>query len=344
VKQSAERVDRRFRSIRQLALGGAVRWGVVGPANIARTQFLPGLREAGSGVAVRVASRDRARAEAFARDYGVSEGVAGYERVVEASDIDAVYIALPNAYHAVWTQRALRAGKVVLCEKPMCVGSAQTAEVLETAASERALLWEAFVFPFQAQHRRLLDLIAGGAVGEVRELVSAFHFRLSRSEDIRLVAGLGGGALADVGCYPLRLAQELLSTPDVHVGSVVGFATGNGEVETEAVVAVDYGRQRLVLTCGFERSYDTFTRVLGTEGHIHLTNPFHPGPNDTLVVRPGRGQEIVERPTSDVHSFTAALRHIHSVIREGQEPEHLAHESSLRTAKALDAVVAACAQ
>ena len=320
---------------------GEVRWGILGAANIAGRQFLPGLREAGKGRAVLVASRDLGRAEAFAHLHGVDQPVEGYDAVVDSPDIDAVYVALPNSHHARWTQRALETGKAVLCEKPLCVGSAQTATVLETAASTGALLWESFVFPFQAQHRRLLDLLESGAIGEVRELVSPFCFNLSRSEDIRLSEELGGGALADVGCYPIRLAQEILSTRDLSPGDVVGFSTGNGAVETEAVAIVDYGCQRLVLGCGFGRAFDTFTRVLGADGQIHLTNPFHPGPADTLVVRRD-GEETVEHPTVDARPFTAALRHIHAVLREEEAPTHLAEESSLRTARTLEVVAQAC--
>jgi predicted dehydrogenase len=320
---------------------GAVRWGILGAAHIAGKQFLPGLREAGGGRAVLVASRDYGRAEAFASLHGVDRAVEGYDAVVCSPDIDAVYIALPNSHHARWTQRALESGKAVLCEKPLCVGSAQTAAVLETAATTGALLWESFVFPFQAQHRRLLHLLAGGAIGEVRELVSTFCYNLSRSEDIRLSEELGGGALADVGCYPIRLAQEVLSTCDPSAGDVVGFSTGNGEVETEAVAIVDYGCQRLVLGCGFARAFDTFTRVLGTEGQIQLTNPFHPAQADTLVLRHD-GNETVEHPTVDACSFSAALRHIHAVLHEEEAPEHLAEESSLRTARTLEVVAQAC--
>ena len=285
--------------------------------------------------------RDGKRAEAFARSHGVEQGVEGYDAVVDSPAVDAVYVALPNSHHARWTQRALEAGKAVLCEKPLCVGSAQTAAVLETASSTGSLLWEAFVFPFQAQHRRLLDLLAAGAVGEVRELVSVFCYNLSRSEDIRLSEELGGGALADVGCYPIALAQEVLSVRDLSTGDVVGFSTDNGVVETEAVAIVHYGRQRLVLGCGFERAFDTFSRVLGTEGQIHLTNPFHPGPDDSLVLLRD-GEVTVEHPTVDARSFTAALRHIHAVIREEEAPADLAAEASLRIARTLEVVAQAC--
>ncbi len=288
-----------------------------------------------------VASRDRATAEDFARKEGVDGAAEGYEAVIDSPEIDAVYVALPNSHHAVWSQRALEAGKAVLCEKPLCASAAETAAVLATATSTGSLLWESFVFPFQDQHRRLLELLASGAIGEVRELVGPFHFKLSALVDIRLSAELAGGALADLGCYPVRLAQDVLSTRDPVPGDVVGFSTGNGAVDTETVAIVDYGDQRLVLSCGFRRAFDTFTRVVGTEGQIHLTNPYHPTPQDLLVLRRGDG-ETVEQPTSDAWSFTAALRHIHAVLREGRAPEHLASESSLRSARTLEAIVQGC--
>lgn len=322
-------------------LTGEVRWGILGGARIAKSQFLPGLREAGGGRPSMVASRDLGRAEAFARDNEVDMAVEGYETVVESADIDAVYVALPNSHHAYWTQRTLQAGKVVLCEKPLCVSPAETEAVLQTAATTGALLWEAFVFPFQAQHRRLLELLASGAIGEVRELASVFHFHLSGQGDHRLSADLGGGALADVGCYPVRLAQEVLDTRDLVPGKAVGFCIDNGAVDTESIAVISYEDQQLVLSCGFMRAYDTFTRVLGTKGQIHLTNPFHPTTSDSLILR-HEGEEMIEHPTVDARSFTAALRHIHAVMRGDEAPAHLARESSLRSARTLEAIARAC--
>jgi predicted dehydrogenase len=319
---------------------GGVRWGIVGPANIARAQFLPGLREAGGGRAALVASRDLARAQAFAAENGVERGVADYAAVVESPDIDAVYVALPNSLHAEWTTRALRAGKAVLCEKPLCVGAAQTTEILDAAAG--ALLWEAFVFPFQAQHQRLVGLLADGAIGDLAEIISAFHFRLTRPGNIRFSAELGGGALADVGCYPIRLAHELFGPGPAPAAVGSAIVPAGGEVETDAAAIVTSGTRRLVLTCGFQRAFDTFTQVLGNAGQLQLANPFHPGPADPLtLLRPG-ADPVTEYPTTDERSFTAALRHIHAVLRGEAPPEHTAAESALATATTLAAVQAAC--
>ncbi|HEY5400212.1 MAG TPA: Gfo/Idh/MocA family oxidoreductase [Trebonia sp.] len=324
-----------------------IRWGIVGTANIARAQFLPGLREAGGGRAALVASRDRAKAEAYATAHGVDQGIEGYANIVESPHIDAVYVALPNALHAEPTIRALRAGKAVLCEKPLSVGAASTKEVLEVAATAARPLWEAFVFPFQAQHQRLTRLLEDGAIGEPAELYSAFHFPLSNPANIRMDAALGGGALADVGCYPIRLAFELFAAGDGPGadGTAGGEAlacvarTENG-VDTDAAGIVTFGgrqgTRRLLLTCGFKRSLDTFTSVLGSEGRIQLTNPFHPSPADTLTIRRPNADPVTERPTADTRSFTAAIRHIHAVLRGEQAPVHTAAEYSLPAARVLE--------
>jgi predicted dehydrogenase len=320
---------------------GQVRWGILGTAGIARAQFRPALREAGRGRAVLVASRNADRAAAYAAEQGIERGVAGYEQVVESPEVDAVYVALPNSLHAEWTIRALQAGKAVLCEKPLCLTPAETAAVLAVAADlPGALLWEAFVFPFQAQHQRLLSLLADGAIGPPAEIISAFHFLVTRPGNIRLSAGLGGGSLADVGTYPVRLGCEVFGTDGASV--VAGTATVPGEVETGAAGLVTWGSRRLLLTCGFQRGYDTFTRLLGPSGSVHLTNPFHPQPPDTLTLhRPGH-DVMTEHPTTDAHSFTAALRHLHAVLLDAAPPRQLAAESALATAQILAGLQAAC--
>ena len=316
---------------------GPIRWGIVGTANIARAQFLPGLREAGGGRAAVVASRDRARAEAYATAHGIDHGIAEYAALVESPDIDAVYVALPNALHAEPTIQALRAGKAVLCEKPLSVGAAQTKDVLDVAASAAAPLWEAFVFPFQAQHQRLVRLLADGAIGAPAELYSAFHFLLSNPANIRMDAALGGGALADVGCYPIRLAFELFGADDADDAQVAACAARTeGGVDTDAAGIVWFGARRLLLSCGFKRSFDTFTSVLGRDGQIQLTNPFHPGPSDTLTIAAPNADPVVERPTTDARSFTAAIRHIHAVLRGEAAPVHTASEYSTQAARVLE--------
>src|SRR5712691_44556 len=207
-----------------------VRWGIVGTANIARAAFLPALRAAG-GIPAAVAGRDFDRTERYAREHGVERAMHGYRSLIDDPAVDAAYIALPNSLHAEWTIRALEAGKPVLCEKPLCGTLADTERVLSVARETGTLLWEAFVFPFNEYMQRIRSMIAEGAIGDLREIQSDFHFRVSRPDDnIRMSAELQGGALLDVGCYPIRLAQEFFGE---HRSAWAAREVGHGvDVET----------------------------------------------------------------------------------------------------------------
>jgi predicted dehydrogenase len=311
-----------------------VRWGVIGTANIARAQFLPALRAAGAGVASYVASRDGTRAETWAAEHGVNRGVEGYESVVTADDVDAIYIALPNHLHAEWATAAVRAGKAVLCEKPLCTSVAETEELLRATQQSNALVWEAFVFPFHQQFLRLRELIDGGAIGELREIQSNFYFRLRNRQNIRFSPEMYGGAVNDVGCYAVRLAQLLFAGGPAEAVVMATWAPEGVDEETQAVL--DYpDRRRLMFGCGLSRPLDTFTRFLGTDGEIRTSNPFHPSAADTMEIR-APGVETVEHPTDGRPSFTGAIEHIHAVLRGVEAPRHLASDDSLVTARALE--------
>ncbi|MGO8886180.1 MAG: Gfo/Idh/MocA family protein [Streptosporangiaceae bacterium] len=317
---------------------GAVRWGIIGTANIARSAFLPGLRAAGQ-IPAAVAARDGARAEKFAAEQGIGQAVAGYEQLLSDPQIDAVYIPLPNALHAEWTIRALQAGRPVLCEKPLCGTLADTERVLAAARETGTLLWEAFVFPFHDQMRLVRSLLADGVIGELREIQSDFHFALRSPANIRLSAGLEGGALRDVGCYPVRLAQELLGE---HASAWAVSEPGGGGVDIETIGSLGYpGGRRLLLSCGLRRPADTLTRLLGSAGQIHLTNPFHPRPTDRLTVYRGDGTVSVFPAAGAAPSFSAAIAHISAAITGAEPPRFLAVDTSLPTARALHDLAAA---
>jgi predicted dehydrogenase len=318
-----------------------VRWGIIGTANIARSVFLPGLRQAG-GDASAVAGRDAARAGQFARGNGIARGVEGYQALIDDPAIDALYIPLPNSLHAEWTIRALEAGKPVLCEKPLCGTLADTERVLAAARQTGTLLWEAFSFPFHAQLARIKALIAAGEIGDLMEIKSNFHFTISRPDNIRLSRYLQGGALLDVGCYPVRLAQELFGPDRESCWAQATWGGQDVDVDTWAVVNYPAGR-RLLLSCGFGRSYDTFTSLEGTGGQIRVTNPFHPGPTDSYELRAGRKEPTSSPAAPDELSFAPLTRHINAVLRGEEEPRLLAVDTALPTAQSLHDLAASAA-
>jgi predicted dehydrogenase len=315
-----------------------VRWGIVSTANIARAAFLPALRAAG-GIAAAVAGRDLTMTQEYARAHNVGRAIQGYQRLIDDPDVDILYIALPNALHAEWTIRALRAGKPVLCEKPLCGTLADTERVLSVARETGTLLWEAFVFPFNEYMRRIRSLIDGGAIGELREIQSDFHFWVSRPDNIRMSAELQGGALRDVGCYPVRLAQEFFGE---HRSAWAAREPGGHGVDIETWGSLGYSDgRRLLLSCGMRREYDTFSRLLGTAGQIEVSNLFHPGPGEHVTLhQPGREPVSWTAPASEP-AFTAALRHISAAVAGAEPPRLLATETSLATARALHDLAAA---
>jgi predicted dehydrogenase len=309
-----------------------VRWGIIGTANIARAQFLPGLREAGAEAAA-VAGRDLARAEQFAEANKIARAVEGYQRLIDDPEIDALYIPLPNSLHAEWTIRALEGGKPVLCEKPLCGNLPDTERVLEVARRTGTLLWEAFSFPFHPQLERIAALVAEGAIGELMEIKSNFHFLIRNQANIRLSAALEGGALLDVGCYPVRLAQEFFGPAPTSAWARSTWGGEDVDVDTWGVLDYPAGR-RLLLSSGFGRAYDTFTTLEGTGGQIRITNPFHPGPADSYELV-AAGAEPRRFAAADEASFAALLRHINAVLSDKTEPRVLAVDTSLPLARAL---------
>jgi predicted dehydrogenase len=304
----------------------------MGTASIARGQFLPALRQAG-GAAEAVASRDASTAESYAAANGIARAITGYQTLIDDPDVDALYIALPNSLHAQWTISALQAGKPVLCEKPLTGRLSDTQRVLDVARQTGTLLWEAFVFPFHDQMGRVRATLLSGAIGELREIHSDFHFRVTRPDNIRLFPDLQGGALNDVGCYPIRLAFELFGR--AHESAWASCVPGGHGVDLESIAVLGYGDGRsLVLSCGMNRGYDTFTRLLGSDGEIRMSNPFHPSRSDQLEILGREAESIPAAPLGEP-SFTACIRHIQAVLDGSEEPQQLAIDTAPPTAQAL---------
>lgn len=312
-----------------------MRWGIIGTANIARQFFLPAVREAGGEVTA-VAGRDPGRTARWAHENMIGRAVTGYQALIDDPDVDALYIPLPNSLHAQWTIAALRAGRPVLCEKPLTASLAEAEQVLAVARETGTPLWEAFVFPFHDQMERIRGLLADGVIGELREIQSNFQFVLAHREgNIRMSPALAGGALNDVGCYPVRLARDLFAAEHTSAWATAEWDAGGVDLATWGVLNFPGGR-RLLLSCSFGLAFDTFSRLLGTAGQINITNPFHPTAQDRFEVWVA-GREPVTHPGlgRDQHSFTAAVRHIQAVVSGAQQPRLLAVDTSLGSARAL---------
>ncbi len=314
---------------------GGLNWALLGSANIARANFIPALRSAGGNI-VTLGSRSPERATSFIEANGLAAKASSYAGAIAHPLVEAVYVALPNHLHDEWAKAALRAGKAVLCEKPLGRTVEEVSDILDVAGTTTGPLWEAFAFPFHAQWSAILQIIQEQTIGELREVHSNFHFVVTDPNNIRWNSALAGGSLNDVGCYPVHLAALLFKAEPLH--SKAAIVLGGGEVDAECQALIDFGSgRRLLFSCGMRRWRDTSTRLVGTAGEIRLTDPYHPGPADTLTIIAGR-QSAVRRLVPDEPSFTEMLRRITASVRGSEPPRHLAAEDSLGTARAVELV------
>jgi xylose dehydrogenase (NAD/NADP) len=278
------------------------RWGILSTAKINRL-VLEGARGADGVEVVAVASRDIARAEAYAREHGIPRAHGSYEALLADDGIDAVYIPLPNSLHHEWTLRALAAGKHVLCEKPYTRHGVEVEEAFDLAERNGLILSEAFMWRHNPQTKRFVELLP--EIGELQTIRATFGFRVRGDTDVRLLAHLDGGALMDVGCYCVSGARLLAGEPErVHGEQIVGPSgvdvrfTGTlrfpGDVVAEFTGSFTHDHQGL--------------EAIGSEGTLFAPDPWHC--KDGLIFVNGR-REVVRPRNSyalELENVSAAMR------------------------------------
>jgi xylose dehydrogenase (NAD/NADP) len=268
----------------------ALRFGVLGTANIAR-QFIAGVAPSALVEVVAVASRDAARAEAFAREFGVATSYGSYEALLQNPTIDAVYNPLPNSLHAEWTIRAAEAGKHVLCEKPLSATAAQATAMFAAAGRHGVHVREAYPYLAQPQTLKLRELLRAGAIGQVQHVQASLGFRMNDPANIRLAAALGGGARLDAGSYPVSLARIIAGERPARVHAVAQWASPGVEKALAATLEFPGGVVAQIF-CSFATGYHRHALVSGDAGAIVTTFMNHAPSGGTLILQVKRGGEI----------------------------------------------------
>jgi D-xylose 1-dehydrogenase (NADP+, D-xylono-1,5-lactone-forming) len=269
-----------------------LRWGLLGTARVNR-HLVPRLHERARHALAGVASRERARAEAYAAEWGVPRAFESYAALLESPDVDVVYIPLPNALHAEWILRALDAGKHVLCEKPLVVSMGQMNAVQHAARATGLVVTEGFMYRHHPVCVRARALVQEGAIGRPRVVHGAFTYRQSRDSDVRLDLALDGGSLWDVGCYPISYARYLLGEEPVE--AFTWMEEGPTGVDIAAAGQLRFRSGAVCqFDCGFRASFRTSMAVVGTEGVLAIPNPFKPDGRERLELRRGEHVETIE--------------------------------------------------
>ena len=261
-------------------------------ANIGRAAVNPAIQASTNGELVALASRDVGRAREFAAKWGIPRHHGGYEALLDDSEIDAVYIPLPNSLHREWTIRAAEKGKHVLCEKPLATSAAECLEMQAAADANGVKLMEAFMYRFHPRTLKVVELVRGGTVGALRMIRSAFTFRLTRPDNIRLQPELGGGALMDVGCYCVNLSRTVAGSEPVAVQAWATWTPSGVDAQMAGSLLFE-GGVLAQFDCALTMERRELYEVAGTEAGLVVPAAFLPGTGDVAItVQRGREAEV----------------------------------------------------
>ena len=286
---------------------GKLRWGIIGTGGIAK-KFAAALAEAETGELVAVGSRAQGTADAFGEAFAVPRRYATYERLLADDEVDAIYNSLPNHLHLEWTVAAARAGKHVLCEKPLTINAAEAERMFAEVEETGVFLMEAFMYRCHPQTDKLVTLIRDGAIGEVRVVQAAFGYDMGDSDrayqNIRLRNDVCGGSIMDVGCYTISMARLIagaalgLSVP-AEPESLCGVAHigERGRVDEWAAAVAKFPNGIVAnLTCASRARVNSAVHVWGSQGNIEVPIPWNPPVGEIILTRSGKDAEVIDTP------------------------------------------------
>jgi len=308
-----------------------VKWGIISTADINR-KVIPGAHASDKVDLVAVASRDQARADAYAKEWEIPRAFGSYDDLLADPSIEAVYISLPNTLHCEWSIRALEAGKHVLCEKPLSRHPDEVTAAFDAADRTGRLLSEAFMYRHNPQTKRLKELVADGAIGELRVVRSVFSYSLYDEDNIRLRTDVEGGALMDVGCYNVSGSRLLGGEPERAIGEAWFGPSGTdwvfaGTLRFPANVIATFH-------CGTALPDQDELEAIGSEGSLFLDDPWHCN-NPVIELRRDGKVERIELEHQD--SYRLELENLSDAIR-GEGELLLGREDALGQARALEAL------
>jgi predicted dehydrogenase len=301
-----------------------VRWGILGAANIALQKVIPGMQKSVLAQVVAIASRDIAKAQAAANRLGIPRAYGSYQELIDDPDIEAIYNPLPNHLHVPWSIRAAEHGKHVLCEKPIALTAREARDLLDARERTGVQIGEAFMVRTHPQWLKVREIIASGRIGELRLIAGHFSYYRRDPDDARSRVEWGGGALMDVGCYPITISRWLFGAEPTEV---VGLIERDPDMQIDRLTSglLRFERGQATFSCGGQLVHYQAMQIFGTTGRIDVRIPFNPPPGDEcrIFVDDGRdvagsGIETITFPPVDQYAlqadrFSEAIRGVGSV-------------------------------
>lgn len=318
-----------------------VRWGILSTAKIALTKVIPAMQRSSWCEIVAIASRDLPRAKEAAAALNIPKAYGSYEEVLADETVEAVYNPLPNHLHVPWTIKAAEAGKHVLCEKPIALGADEARTLLKVRDRTGVRIQEAFMVRTHPQWLETRRLIQSGRIGSLRSITGFFSYFNPDPANIRNQLDLGGGALMDIGCYPITISRFMYEKePRRVMGSIERDAVFGTDIFTTGVL--DFPNGHSTFTCSTRLAPYQRMIFFGTEGRIEVLIPFN-APNDRptrIVVDDGKdlagaSAEVIELPVCDQYEIQGSL--FSQAIRENRE-QPIPLEDAINNMVVIDAV------
>ena len=318
-----------------------VNWGILSTSSFATERFLPGLRKSPMVRLKAVGSRDLGRAKSFARTNGIAEAYGSYEEVLRDPEVEIVYVPLPNNLHAEWTLKAAKAGKHVLCEKPMGMNAKELAKLKLLA--RKVHIAEAFMVRFHPQWMEARERVRNGEIGRLTHIHVAFAYNNLDPKNIRNIAKTGGGALYDIGCYAIVAGRWFYEAEPLRA---VGLADRDPKFKTDRTFSalLDFGKGRpLAFTVSTQSVVHQRAHIFGTKGRLEITIPFNQPQNDPTVylMHDGSSPHGLDArqftvPTADQYQLQA--EYYCKLIRSGEKPSPKRLEDADRNMRIIDAL------
>jgi predicted dehydrogenase len=318
-----------------------VRWGVLGVASIATRKVIPAMQRGEFSTIAAIASRDFGKAESAARSMDIPKAYGSYEEMLADPAIEAIYNPLPNHLHVPWSIKAAEAGKHVLCEKPLSLDAAEAKKLLAVRDKTGVKIGEAFMVRTHPQWLRTRQLIREGRIGELRSILCHFSFFNRDPNNPRNNSAWGGGALMDIGCYPINLARFIFGEEPTRVCALIE-RDPDFKIDRLTSAMLDFRSGQLVFTCSMQLDYFQRMTFVGTKARLDVEIPFN-APNDRalrILIDDGRdffggGASVEMIPACD--QYTVQGDAFSRAIREGSEVPVPIEDSILNMA-AIDAL------
>lgn len=267
-----------------------VRWGILGAANIALKKVIPGMRESALANVVAIASRDISKAQAAARDLGIPRAYGSYQELIDDPDVEAIYNPLPNHLHVPWSIRAAERGKHVLCEKPIALTAREARELLAVRDRTGVKIGEAFMVRTHPQWLKVKEIVDSGRIGDLRLVSGHFSYYRRDPADIRSRVEWGGGALMDVGCYPITISRWLFGAEPTEVVSLIE-RDPDMQVDRLTSGLLRFESGQATFSCSTQLVAYQTTQIFGTKGRIAAS--FHATPREESQIYVDDGSDLM---------------------------------------------------